>query len=734
MDKIDIKKLTDGAVTTDTCNSARKTRRILVEIVAQIDGGVVHEQDCFHHLRNVWINGIAKAVSEFMKEYLSDSLDEISSFLRISPDLAHIIRAYHKEFSLTSNYPKGHGELFRDWIIKHHPMKFLLHAERAAGNCMDVICMGADAVYINRPFNVEFLDERLRIKDNSNILQENLFIVLSSLEMIAVSRFFSILHVSIVIPCRWLAGNSHKLAHRKWGARSMGRVVDILHTTCGHLLDDMKKIHDKTFMMNLFDDIAEEIPEFKEFLTYEFEKKQTEFIASSETQSIPYSKLIDELFNPQDDDNKDSTVILEKVGSLGIETFVGEIEDETKATNKYLSVSGSPFSYDHCPEDVKTAMLGMMAVNDLAESSFAGVTAQVQCYGRIGMHAAAAASDMQRNNFFSRPTTKKAIASNKRGLFQGLPEELKITAVMVAVEEAPATRKSNNTSVDAQREMKAQKEELKKKKELANTSDEYIESLIYHSMWGSEACMNTLNDVARCLKNLKYKKDKLQALKDNIQIRYKGFGWEDWKTNWSGGGVQLSIPELTKVLKDLMKEEKKRKRQIPDKPRVPIPRRKNTATLGTASKQRGKLDSNTQEEEDEFELNSRIKWKEQESEGYGSVYSKRQKKDAPAIDETLIGKRIEYLSEFDMYEEGTEKESRWCSGVVERICDGTWVIPGKMRKCWKEGEAVEIFWDAIPDASDMPACRDKVALNPKKWNKDVIDAWRMDLGEYNYGV
>ena len=100
----------------------------------------------------------------------------------------------------------------------------------------------------------------------------------------------------------------------------MGRVVDILHTTCGHLLDDIKKIHDKTFMMNLFDNIAEEIPEFKEFLTYEFEKKQTEFIASSKTQSIPYSRLIDELFNPQDDDNKDSTVILEKVGSLGIET------------------------------------------------------------------------------------------------------------------------------------------------------------------------------------------------------------------------------------------------------------------------------------------------------------------------------------------------------------------------------------------------------------------------------
>ena len=79
-------------------------------------------------------------------------------------------------------------------------MEFLLHAERAAGNRQDVICMGADAVYINRPLNVEFLDERLRIKGNANILQENLFVVLSSLEMIAVSCLFSILHVSIVKP------------------------------------------------------------------------------------------------------------------------------------------------------------------------------------------------------------------------------------------------------------------------------------------------------------------------------------------------------------------------------------------------------------------------------------------------------------------------------------------------------------------------------------------------------
>ena len=73
---------------------------------------------------------------------------------------------------------------------------------------------------------------------------------------------------------------------------------------------------------------------------------------------------------------------------------------------------------------------------------------------------------------------------------------------------------------------------------------------------------------------------------------------------------------------------------------------------------------------------------------------------------------------------------QWSGG---KICDGTWVIPGKVRKCWKEGEGVEVLWDVMPDA-DMPACRDKVDLNQNKRNKDILDAWRIDLGEYKYGV
>ena len=91
-DSIDINKLGEGGtIATDTWNSARKVRRILVKDIYCC----VNEQDYMQHLHNVWINGVAKAVSKFMNGFLEDSLDNISPFLCVSPDLENVIRAFH---------------------------------------------------------------------------------------------------------------------------------------------------------------------------------------------------------------------------------------------------------------------------------------------------------------------------------------------------------------------------------------------------------------------------------------------------------------------------------------------------------------------------------------------------------------------------------------------------------------------------------------------------------------
>ena len=45
--------------------------------------------------------------------------------------------------------------------------------------------------------------------------------------------------------------------------------------------------------------------------------------------------------------------MLEKVAAIGIQAILDELLDEKKATYKYLSISGTEFSYEHCPDAVK---------------------------------------------------------------------------------------------------------------------------------------------------------------------------------------------------------------------------------------------------------------------------------------------------------------------------------------------------------------------------------------------
>ena len=95
--------------------------------------------------------------------------------------------------------------------------------------------------------------------------------------------------------------------------------------------------------------------------------------------------------------------------------------------------------------------------------------------------------------------------------------------VMCAMEMAPETREKNNYEMERQREAKREKEELIKELGLEKASVLYIECLIYHQLWLSDRCWKTPAQVRKGTKALKYKNDKEAALKENIQIRFKGF-------------------------------------------------------------------------------------------------------------------------------------------------------------------------------------------------------------------
>ena len=102
--------------------------------------------------------------------------------------------------------------------------------------------------------------------------------------------------------------------------------------------------------------------------------------------------------------------------------------------------SGGAYSRDVASDELKKPLFVRMDMNDLAESTFGGLTAQLEVFGRIGLANCAAVSDMQRNGYLKRPN----LENNEVILYFGLPEELRITTTMTAVKLAPAVRKTNN--------------------------------------------------------------------------------------------------------------------------------------------------------------------------------------------------------------------------------------------------------------------------------------------------
>ena len=82
----------------------------------------------------------------------------------------------------------------------------------------------------------------------------------------------------------------------------------------------------------------------------------------------------------------------------------------------------------------------------------------------------------------------------------------------------------------------------------------------------------------RELKRLNSKSAKLDGLKENIRMRVLGLGWTDLHTAWSKNGKEYMVNELSNHLKKIISHQ--RTREIPNKPPLELPERKQLPTLG----------------------------------------------------------------------------------------------------------------------------------------------------------
>ena len=74
------------------------------------------------------------------------------------------------------------------------------------GSCQDGDTKGSGPIIMNIPIYLEFMVWRYHCRGGDGILEKNKSIILRSVEMVSLLRVVTILHISVVIPMRWLSG------------------------------------------------------------------------------------------------------------------------------------------------------------------------------------------------------------------------------------------------------------------------------------------------------------------------------------------------------------------------------------------------------------------------------------------------------------------------------------------------------------------------------------------------
>ena len=283
--------------------------------------------DCWHHLRNIWFGAVIDHLSKTLDDILVDDLKNIPSVLRVNTGVVSLLRACEKMFAKTAMYSKGDTVVFESWMKTYHTNAYLFPLARACGGSrQDLGVEGAPAVLWNIKYYVPYLHWRLTCGARDNILRQNLFILLRSVEVIALLRVLSILYYSICLPVRWLSGNTVNTGAEGFAALNMGIVLDLMEDAFINISRDGQLLLDEYFMMNIFSSIEEKLPSFATFLKHMFEE-MVGTIPESNDRVIPGNLIRAELFYPQRKEIRQTHKIAVRLAEEAAAVFLVEFRD-----------------------------------------------------------------------------------------------------------------------------------------------------------------------------------------------------------------------------------------------------------------------------------------------------------------------------------------------------------------------------------------------------------------------
>ncbi len=276
-----------------------------------------------------------------------------------------LIRAIYKEFHGGGDYAKGKGRKdYHVWLEANHPEAFYINESRAAGGRQDLEYEACAAIYVNRPYYVEFLDMLMKDIAHSNILEDYLFVVLISVEMLAAVRTYAVFYVTFVTELRFLAGSSHLLTD--WSPASMAQVADTFESWMLEGAVDGKSILDLLASGDSpFQAIEEAQPLFAAY-----RKHEADALASSPNGKVRHArnrKLRAALARPSDDaSNRATTPRMLELVQICCERIVEDLRDPKKRAHRYLDSQDGPLAWDNqATQLAHKETRGCYATNDI---------------------------------------------------------------------------------------------------------------------------------------------------------------------------------------------------------------------------------------------------------------------------------------------------------------------------------------------------------------------------------
>ena len=113
------------------------------------------------------------------------------------------------------------------------------------------------------------------------------------------------------------------------------------------------------------------------------------------------------------------------------------------------------------------------------------------------------------------------------GIFCQLSLELTDSLIVTAKRQSETTRRAFNEALTAQVASREERQKALCDTKLNAAEEEFLDALYLFQQYHSPRCWKTEEEAFEIMGQLKFKKDRLSSVKEQILIQYIGLGWDE---------------------------------------------------------------------------------------------------------------------------------------------------------------------------------------------------------------